>query len=63
MSDLEKLTENIVRERLKVFSGTDVAEIFDDPAETWCDLSRESMGVPRTIGIVLSCLRISEAHR
>jgi hypothetical protein len=53
MSDLEKLTENIVRERLKVFSGTDIAEIFDDPAETWCDLSRESMGVPRTIGIVL----------
>jgi hypothetical protein len=53
MSDLETLTEKIVRERLKVFSGTDAAELFDDPGETWCELSRESMGVPRTIGIVL----------
>jgi hypothetical protein len=53
MTELENLTEKIVRERLGVFAGVDAGEIFDDPKDTWIALSRESMGVPRTIGIVL----------
>jgi hypothetical protein len=53
MGELENLTEKIVRERLNVFAGADPGELFDDPKDTWIELSRESMGVPRTIGIAL----------
>jgi hypothetical protein len=53
MSELEVLTEKIVRERLKVFADVEVQDLFDDPSDAWMALSRESMGVPRTIGIAL----------
>jgi hypothetical protein len=53
MSALESLTERIVKERLRVFAGIEPQELFDDPADAWVELSRSSMGVPRTIGIAL----------
>ena len=53
MNELQLLTERIVRERLNAFAGADASEVLDDPKDTWIELSRESMGVPRTIGIVL----------
>jgi len=53
MAELEILTEKIVRERLKVFANAEPQELFDDSTDAWIELSRESMGVPRTIGIAL----------
>lgn len=53
MADLETMSERIVKERLSVFAGIEPQEIFDDAADAWVELSRSSMGVPRTIGIAL----------
>ncbi len=53
MNDLESLTEKIVTERIKVYAHIAPRNIFEEPTETWRELSRSAMGVPRTLGIVL----------
>jgi hypothetical protein len=53
MGGLERLTENIVTERLKAYGDGTAPRLFDAPDEAWRDLSRTAMGVPRTLGIVL----------
>jgi hypothetical protein len=53
MSELENLTEKIITERLRVYARLSPGQIFEDPSETWRELSRSAMGVPRTLGIVL----------
>ena len=53
MTELETLTEEIVRERLSVYSVGSPSQVFDEVGEAWRELSRSAMGVPRTIGIVL----------
>ncbi len=53
MTELELLTEKIVRERFKVYGGFSAEEVIDNPDDAWFALSRSAMGVPRTLGIVL----------
>jgi hypothetical protein len=53
MGELESLTERIITERMKVYTGLTPKQIFEDPAEAWRELTRSAMGVPRTLGIVI----------
>ena len=53
MAEMDTLTERIVTERIRVYAQLTPKQIFDEPAETWRELSRSAMGVPRTLGIVL----------
>src|SRR5262249_18032381 len=53
MSELETLTEKIVTERLRVYAQLSPTHIFEDAQQSWKELSRSAMGVPRTLGIVL----------
>jgi hypothetical protein len=53
MSELESLTERIVKERIKVYAQVSPRQIFEEPIDAWRELSRSAMGVPRTLGIVL----------
>ncbi|GCD12254.1 hypothetical protein [Clostridium tagluense] len=51
---LEKFTSNIVQERLNVFGcETDISSIFNDYSQSISLLTRASIGIPRTIGIIL----------
>jgi len=53
MEGLNELTRDLVTERVKEYTGQAPNELFDNPEQSWIELSRSSMGVPRTIGIVL----------
>lgn len=53
MDGLRDLTKDLVRERLKEYTSKTPDELFENPEQTWIDLSRSAMGVPRTIGIAL----------
>lgn len=53
MTQLELLTERIITERLSAFSASAPENVFDSPAAAYTELTRASMGVPRTIGIIL----------
>jgi hypothetical protein len=53
MSELEGLAERIVTQRLLAYGFNDTKAVFEEPSEIWKELSREAMGVPRTLGIVL----------
>lgn len=53
MEGLERLTENIIMQRLRAYNIEIGSRLFDSPEEAWRDLSRAAMGVPRTLGIVL----------
>lgn len=51
---LEKFTGNIVQERLNAFGcNVDIENIFNDYQTAISQLTRASMGVPRTVGIIL----------
>ncbi len=53
MGELESLTEKIITERMRVYTGLAPKQIFEDPSEAWRELTRSAMGVPRTLGIVV----------
>ena len=53
MTELECLTEKIITERMRVYTGLTPKHIFEDPMEAWRELTRSAMGVPRTLGIVI----------
>jgi hypothetical protein len=53
MTEMDHLTEQIVTERIRVYAQLTPKQIFEDPTETWREMSRSAMGVPRTLGIVL----------
>lgn len=53
MNQLGSLSEKIITERLTAYSAEPVDAIFDDPSAVYVELTRASMGVPRTMGIVL----------
>lgn len=51
---LQKFTENIVQQRLNVFGcEIKIENIFNDYTQAIESLTRASMGVPRTVGIIL----------
>lgn len=53
MDQLERLTRQIIEQRLSAYGGLVGERLFDSPEDTYRDLTRAAMGVPRTIGIVL----------
>lgn len=54
MKGLYDMTSSIVAERLRAFSDLTTEDLFEKPEETWTRLTRASMGVPRTLGIILA---------
>ncbi len=53
MEHLERLTKQIVEQRIHVYTGLSVERFISDPSDAYIELTRSAMGVPRTIGIVL----------
>ncbi len=53
MDGLRELTRDLVTERIKEYTERTPHELFENAEETWSELSRSAMGVPRTIGIAL----------
>lgn len=53
MGGLKEQAERIVVNRLEAYKCPSVEALFDSPEEAWELLSLQSMGVPRTLGIVL----------
>ncbi len=53
MTELETLAERMVTQRLLAYGFGEIKTVFDEPNDAWRELSREAMGVPRTLGIVL----------
>jgi Cdc6-like AAA superfamily ATPase len=53
MDGLRDLTKDLVTKRILEYADIEPESLFDDPVETWVELSRSAMGVPRTIGIAL----------
>jgi hypothetical protein len=53
MSELELLAERMVTQRLLAYGVEDIKTVFEEPSDAWRELSREAMGVPRTLVIVL----------
>jgi hypothetical protein len=53
MDGLRDLTAELIVERIKEYTGRTPNEIFDNPEQSWAELSKSAMGVPRTIGIAL----------
>jgi hypothetical protein len=53
MTELEQLTERIIRQRLTAYAAVAPSAVFDSPSDAYAELTRAAMGVPRTMGIVL----------
>ncbi len=53
MEHLERLTRQIVEQRIAVYAHIATERLFDSPDDAYRELTRSAMGVPRTIGIVL----------
>jgi hypothetical protein len=53
MVQLERLTRNIIEQRLEAYTGRLPERVFESPDYTYRELTRSAMGVPRTMGIVL----------
>lgn len=53
MKGLGTLTRNLVAERLDAYNARKPNQVFEDFEGSIAELSREAMGVPRTIGIIL----------
>lgn len=53
MTELEQLTERIIRQRLNAYATVQPSAVFDSPSDAYAELTRAAMGVPRTMGIVL----------
>lgn len=53
MRGLQEHAEKIVNSRLKAYSCPTPEQLFNEPKKVWQELSREAMGVPRTLGIIL----------
>lgn len=53
MEGLRDLASDLVNERIKEYTGLGPNELFENPEQSWAELSRSAMGVPRTIGIAL----------
>jgi hypothetical protein len=53
MTGLREHTERIVRKRLQAYECQEPELLFADMTDVWIELSRASLGVPRTLGIVL----------
>ena len=52
MTELEQLTERIIRQRLTAYAAVAPSAVFDSPSDAYAELTRAAMGVPRTMGIV-----------
>lgn len=53
MEGLAEQADSILRKRLAAYGCPEVEELFAEPKDMLQALSREAMGVPRTLGIVL----------
>jgi hypothetical protein len=53
MDGLRELTSDLVSERIKEYTDRLPIDLFENPEQSWVELSRSAMGVPRTIGIAL----------
>jgi hypothetical protein len=53
MDGLKELAKSIVTTRLKAFGLNESISLFEDEDSAFEDLSKSSMGVPRTLGIVV----------
>jgi hypothetical protein len=53
MDGLCDLSRDLVIARIKEYADIAPDALFEDPEESWAELSRSAMGVPRTIGIAL----------
>ena len=53
MDGLKELAKSIVTTRLKAFGLNESISLFEDEDSAYEDLSKSSMGVPRTLGIVV----------
>ncbi|MBN1626600.1 MAG: hypothetical protein JW944_08745 [Deltaproteobacteria bacterium] len=53
MDGLCDLSKDLVVARIKEYAEMVPDDLFEDPKESWIELSRSAMGVPRTIGIAL----------
>jgi len=53
LDGLRDFSRQIIESRFSAYGCPDPAEVFDDIDEAYTVLSRSSMGVPRTLGIVL----------
>lgn len=53
MTELETLAERMITQRLLAYGFGEIKSVFEEPNDAWRELSREAMGVPRTLGIVL----------
>lgn len=53
MDGLLDLSKRLISERIQVYAEIDATSLFEDPTSAWAELSRSSMGVPRTLGISL----------
>ena len=53
MDGLRDLTKDLVAKRIAEYADIQPESLFEDPVETWVELSRSAMGVPRTVGIAL----------
>ena len=53
MTGLRDQARNILEKRLEVYGCPSIEELFQEPDESLELLSREAIGVPRTLGIVL----------
>ncbi len=53
MDGLKELASSLVKTRLKAFGLDEAISLFEDEDSAFEDLSKSSMGVPRTLGIVV----------
>lgn len=53
MDGIRDLTRDLISERIKEYACITSDVLFENPEDSWTELSRSAMGVPRTIGIAL----------
>lgn len=53
MGGLRDFSKDLIATRVMEYANITPEDLFDDPEESWTELSRSAMGVPRTIGIAL----------
>jgi Cdc6-like AAA superfamily ATPase len=46
MDSLRELTRDLVSERIKEYTGKSPSDLFENPEQSWIELSRAAMGVP-----------------
>ena len=53
MNELQSLSKELIVTRIKEYTDITPEDLLDNPEESWVELSRSAMGVPRTLGIAL----------